>query len=336
MIKKILFSILSLITVSKFYCLQAQILAVSAGTNLVIKPGTIFSTDNIILTPSVDFTLSNITVSRNSTASHPVLNTYISRVYQLSTSTNPFNGTIQINYQDGAELNGIPETDLQLNVHDGITWQVITSNTNDVVNNYVLSTSLTGIQLNELTLAAIGAALPLHWRSFIAAKQQDNVLLEWSTFSEQNSRYFILQTSANGRIWNTMATVSAAGTSSSIRNYNYLHTSPATGYNYYRIIETDIDGKYNYSLVRKVLFVPPPWHIELLGNLVINGILEIKITMARPNDIPPTLKLYTADGKLLWIKQAVAGTQAINVNNCPQGTYLLQANEKIIKFLIER
>jgi hypothetical protein len=333
--KKILFSILLLTTASEFYCLQAQILAVSPGTNLVIKPGTLFFADNITLTPAADFTLSNISLTRDATASHPVLNTYISRVYHFSTSTNPFSGTIQINYLDG-ELNGLLESNLQLNVHNGISWQQFTSSTNDVVNNYVLSTSISGIQLNELTLAANGAALPLQWRSFTAAKQQENVLLEWSTFSEQNSRNFIIQTSTNGRTWNSMVTLSAAGTSSSIRNYNYLHTSPATGYNYYRIIETDIDGKYNYSLVRTVLFKPAPWHIELLGNLVINEILEIKITLARPNDMPPTLKLYSADGKLLWIKQGVAGTQAIHVNNYPEGTYLLQANEKVMKFVIER
>ena len=334
MIKKVLFSILFLTTVSEFY-LQAQILTVSPGTDLVIKPGTLFFADNFILTPSADFTLSNISLSRNTLLIHPVLNTYIARVYQFSTSTNPFSGTIQINYQDGAELNGLSETDLQLNVHNGFTWQQFASTTNDVVNNYVLSTSLPGVQLNELTLAAIGAALPLRWRSFTAAKQQENVLLQWSTFSEQNSKSFILQTSSNGTTWNTLATVSAAGNSSSIRDYSYLHTSPATGYNYYRIIETDIDGKYNYSLVRKVLFELTPWHIELLGNPVINGMLEIKITLARPNDIAPTLKLYTADGKLLWIKQPGEGTHAINVNGYPKGTYLLQANEKTIKFLIQ-
>lgn len=336
MIKKVLFSILFLITVSKFYCLQAQILTVSPGTDLVIKPGTVFFADNIILTPAADFTLSNISLSRNTIVSHPVLNTYIARVYQFSASTNPFSGSIQINYQDGAELNGLSESDLQLNIHNGLSWQAFASTTNDVVNNYVLTTSLSGLQLNELTLAAIGAALPLQWRSFTAAKQQENVLLQWSTFSEQNSKYFNIQTSANGTTWNTLTTVSAAGNSSSIRNYSYLHTTPATGYNYYRIIETDIDGKYNYSLVRKVLFELTPWHIELLGNPVINGMLEIKITMARPNDIPPTLKLYTADGKLLWIKQPGAGTHGINVNGYPKGTYLLQANEKTIKFLIQK
>jgi hypothetical protein len=333
--KKVLCSILLLITIPKFYSLQAQILSVSPGTDLVIRQGTIFFADSLILTPSADFTMSNVSLVRNSTVSHPALNTYIARVYQFSTSTNTFNGTVQINYQDGAELNGLAESDLQLNVHNGLTWQAFASATNNTVSNYVLTTPITGLALNELTLASVSGPLPLQWRSFTVAKQDNNVLLQWSTFTEQNSKYFILQTTANGTTWNTIATVSAAGNSSTVQNYNYLHTSPADGYNYYRVIETGADGKYNYSLVRKVRFELTPWNIELLGNPVLHGMLKIKITLARPDDILPILKLYTSDGKLLWTKRAGEGTQAINVNGYPTGTYLLQANEKTIQFLIQ-
>ena len=256
--KKVFYYILFLIAIPKFYTLQAQVFSVSPGTNLVIKQGTVFSADNLTLTPSADFTLSNVSLGRSPVVSHPVTNTYIARVYQFSTSTNTFNGTIQINYLDGPELNGLAETDLQLNAHNGVIWQAFASTTNNTVSNYVLTTSLSGLQLNELTLAAISGPLPLQWRSFTAAKQQNNVLLQWSTFTELNSKNFIVQTSANGTTWNTIATVSASGNTSSIRHYNYLHTSPTTGYNYYRIMETDVDGKYNYSLVRRIYFELTP------------------------------------------------------------------------------
>jgi hypothetical protein len=333
--KKVLYGILFLIAIPEFYSLQAQVLSISPGTDLVIKQGTVFSADSLTLTPSADFTLSNISLGRSSTVSHSTVNPYIARVYQFSTNTNVFNGTIQISYQDGAELNGLAETDLQLNAHNGITWQAFASATNNTINNYVLTTSLPGLQLNELTLASVSGPLPLQWRSFTVAKQHDNVLLEWSTFAENNSKYFFIQTSFNGTTWNTIATVSAAGNSSSVRDYNYLHTSPAAGYNYYRVIETDVDSKYNYSLVRRLYFELTPWDIELLGNPVTNGRLEIKITLAGTNDIPPKLRLYTSDGRLLWTKKGGDGTQSLNVNGYPKGTYLLRANEKTIKFLIQ-
>jgi hypothetical protein len=333
MIKKLLFSILFFSALSN--CLQAQIITVSPGTNLTIKSGTVFFADNIIFTPSADFTLSNISLSRNLVATHSVLNPYIARVYQFSGNTNPFSGSVQINYQDGAELNGLSENTLQLNVNDGTNWQVFSAAANDVVNNFVLTTSLSNNYLNELTLAASGFPLPLQWRSFTAAKQEENVLLDWSTFSEQNTKYFTIQTSTNSTAWKTLGTVAAAGNSSSAREYSFLHLTPVAGYNYYRIVETDMDGRQNYSVVRNIFFQLPPFRVELLGNPVTDGILQVKIDMANPNACPPMLKLYTADGKLLGVKQAGGGINTLNVNSYPKGTYLLQVNEKAIKFLIQ-
>ena len=333
--RKILCSILILVAFSQFSSLKAQILSVSPGTDVVVLQGTIFTIDDLSLIPSTDFTLSDVSISRSSTVSHPTGNPYIARVYKFSTGTNLFNGSIRINYQEGAELNGINEEDLQLNAHNGTAWLAFASATNDVVKNYVLTTSLSGLRLDEITLASVSGSLPLQWRSFTATKQQTNVLLQWSTFTERNSKSFIIQTSVNGIAWNTIGTISAVGNSSSVQSYSYVHTSPVAGYNYYRVFESDMDGKYTSSLIRKVLFDVTPWHIELLGNPVRNGKLEIKVTMARPKDILPTLNLYTVDGKLLWTNQASEGTQFINVSSYPKGTYLLRANEKTLRFVIQ-
>ncbi|HEY8687803.1 MAG TPA: hypothetical protein VIM07_01110 [Chitinophagaceae bacterium] len=119
MIRKVPFSILFLFF-SNF--LQSQILTLSPGSDLTIKQGTPFFADNIILTPSADFTLSNVSVNRNTSLSQPATNTNIARVYKFSGTTNFFSGSIQINYQDGAELNGLSENNLQLNIYNGAMW----------------------------------------------------------------------------------------------------------------------------------------------------------------------------------------------------------------------
>lgn len=333
--KKALCSILFLITILKFSSVQAQILTVSQGTDLSVKQGTQFALDSLVLTPSSDFVLSNISVTRDTLVTFTANNPYIARVYKFSGNTNAFSGSIRMIYQDGAELNGLSESALQLNIHDASGWQAFTSSTNDIINNYVLSTSLSGIQLNEITLAASGFALPLQWRSFIATKQQQNVLLEWSTFSEQNTKTFTVQNSKGGILWNSLATVAAAGNSSSARNYNYLHTAPASGNNYYRIIETDIEERQNYSVVQKIFIAPTHSLVELLGNPVTNGMLVLRVNLTKPNDKAPFLKLYTNDGKLLIKQQAVAGINYMNVNGYAKDAYLLQANSTTIKFLIQ-
>lgn len=315
--------------------LRSQIFTVAPATDLLIKNGTPFFADNIIFTPASDFTLTNVSLSRNTVITNPAINVHISRVYKFSGNTNAFSGSIQINYQDGAELNGLTETDLQLNVHNGMAWQSFTSTTNDAVNNYVLTAGLSGIQFNELTLAAAGAALPLQWRSFVAAKQQKNVQLQWSTFSEQNTQNFIVQYSADGNTWTSLGTVAAAGTTTTASMYNYQHISPVAGYNYYRIVEAGINGRLSYSVVQKIFFESPLLQVEVLGNPVTNGVLQITVSLAKSTDVPPILKLYTNDGKLLRKVQSAAGINNIRVSNYSKGSYLLQANDTMIKFLIQ-
>jgi hypothetical protein len=152
--KKIIFILFSWIAAFSFTKLQAQIFTISPGTNVTIKPGTVFFADSLTLIPSADFTLCNVSLGRNTTVSHAIPNPYIVRVYQFSNITNPFYGTIQINYQDGAELKNLPESELKLNIYNGTTWNSYAPATRDAVNNYVLTTGINGVTLNELTLAA--------------------------------------------------------------------------------------------------------------------------------------------------------------------------------------
>jgi hypothetical protein len=133
--------------------LQAQIIAVSPGTDMTIKQGTVFSADSLVLIPSVDFTISNTALNKSATVTHALNNPYIARVYQFGNTSKQFSGSIQINYLD-AELNGIAESQLELNIYNGTAWKAFAPVTRDAVNNYLLTAGLNCISLNELTLAA--------------------------------------------------------------------------------------------------------------------------------------------------------------------------------------
>jgi hypothetical protein len=176
---------------------NAQLLKVTAGTDITVLSGTIFKVENLTLTPSANFTISNNTLDKFTTVTHSTSNPYIARVYRFTSNTNPFSGSVQINYTDGAELNGIAESALTLNIHNGTTWTFYPANTRDATNNFVLTNSVSSTGLNELTLAG-SAALPLAWLSFTATKQNQTSLLKWVTMQEQNTRNFIVQHSANG------------------------------------------------------------------------------------------------------------------------------------------
>ena len=327
MMKKLLFIFSAMIFIGTA---QSQILKVSAGTDMTILPGTNFSVDGLTLIPSATFTLSNTTLSKSATAIHTPTNTYISRVYQFSNNSNPYTGSVQINYTDGAELNGIAENALTLNIYNGTNWGAYAATTRDGTNNFVLTTGLSSVTLNELTLADLAAPLPLVWLSFTAIKQNQTVLLQWATAQEQNTKNFTLQHSNDGIGWTDIGIQPAAGNSSSTSYYSYVHKSPVPGINYYRIIQTDRDDKYSYSEIRSLKFsaTEEPFTI-MMANPVTNGILTVQVNIATG------LALYNANGKLLWQEQVNAGTKNIDVSRYAKGIYLLKANNTIQKMVIQ-
>ena len=308
---------------------QSQLLKVSSGSGLTILGGTIFSVDSLTLIPSADFTLSNTTLSKSATAIHTPINTYISRVYQFSGISNPYSGSVQINYTDGAELNGITENALTLNIYNGTSWNAYTATTRDAINNFVFTSGLNAVTINELTLADASYPLPLVWLSFTATKQGSKVLLQWATGQEQNTWNFMVQHSSDGIKWVNIGTLPAAGSRSSASNYIYVHTSPVTGNNYYRILQTDIDYRYSYSEVRTVMFTKADIPFTIIGNPVTNGLLTVKINTAT------NLALYTIDGKLVWLEQVNAGIQNIDVSRYAKGTYLIKIDSKTQKIEIQ-
>ena len=313
-----------------FFCNAHAQLTVDPGSSLTIQNGTQFHVDGLTLIPSADFFLSNVVLSRSATVVHTQVNTYISRVYQFSNTSNAFSGSVQINYTDGAELNGLAEAELTLNIHNGTNWAAYPASTRDVSNNYVLTNGLSGITLNELTLASQFAPLPLTWLSFTAKAQNNNQsLLQWATAQEQNTKDFYIQHSADGINWVTIGTLPAAGNSNSTSHYNYVHTNPVTGLNYYRIKQTDVDSRYSYSPVRMLSFTKTLQPLTILGNPVTNNVLILQVNMAT------SLAFYTADGKLLWQEQVNAGTKTIDVSRYAKGIYLLKTIATTHKVVIQ-
>lgn len=308
---------------------NAQLLKVSPGSDITILAGTTFSIDKLAITPTADFTISDLSISKSITVSHATSNPYISRVYQFSNNSNAFTGSIQFGYADGAELNGIPENALTLNIHNGIAWAAYSPTTRDNSNNFVLINSLTGVVLNELTLANQLTPLPVSWLRFTATKQQTSTKLEWTTAFEQNSKNYTVQHSINGFSWADLITLPATGNSNSNRNYEYIHQNPAMGINYYRIIQTDLDNSSSYSLVRTVLFTEKEQPFIVFGNPITDGILAIQV------NVQSTITMFTAEGRLLWQSVVNPGAEKINVSMYAKGVYFLRAGNNTEKIIIQ-
>jgi len=122
---------------------------VSDPTNFNIKTNTVVAVDQLDITPSADFSL-NTGITRNTTATNSIINAAISRYYKFGATTNAFSGILKINY-DESELNGIAESNLTLLYHNGTAWTSDVNSSNNATDNFVQSSSLSSVVLNEVT-----------------------------------------------------------------------------------------------------------------------------------------------------------------------------------------
>ncbi len=159
------------------------------------------------------------------------------------------NASLQFNYFD-AELNGLTENALVfLKSNNNTDWTLQGFTSRDVTANHVLKTAIP--DFSRWTLSTADNALPVAFILFNVRCNDNKVLINWKTANEQNSRYFEVQRSENGINWSAIGQLTAAGNSSVEKTYFYNDNNPTGGTAYYRIAESDLDGKMMYTNVLK-------------------------------------------------------------------------------------
>lgn len=89
--------------------------------------------------------------------------------------------------------------------------------------------------------------LPIKLVSFTASVKSNYVDLEWITASELNNDFFTIEKSIDGREFITVSKHNGAGNSQNLLRYAAKDYSPYSGTSYYRLKQTDFDGKFSYS-----------------------------------------------------------------------------------------
>ncbi len=195
---------------------------------------------------------------------------------------------------------------------------------NGEMNNF----GLTGSTTNYIAQPTVLVVLPVSYHSFSAHRYGDNIKIEWSTLQEQNSSHFTLQHSTDERSWNNIALLPAAGNSTNLTQYNYIHQGPSKGLNLYRLLQTDKDGRTSISKVIKIS-MDQISSGRVLSTYITDNRIRIQL------DKPMNIALFTSEGKLLLQKRLPAGQQSINVSNYRKGIYLLKMDDRTEKILIK-
>jgi hypothetical protein len=198
---------------------------------------------------------------------------FMKRHYVITPSAQPATGVQVRLYFTIAEFNELKALDNRLSGPGDLSITKYQGPTEDGVFNPADATSLSIIppssivfgtafggyyadftvnSLSEFWFSSGAVALPVQLLYFKAEKLNDAVSLQWSTASEINNDYFTVERSADGSTFSAIATVKAGGSTSQPRVYEVKDATPLHGLNYYRLKQTDKDGKISYSAVKTI------------------------------------------------------------------------------------
>jgi len=193
-------------------------------------------------------TLSSANISLNlKDATHPNLpypgSPHISRYWKLIPSgiTGTINYDISYKYTD-ADVFG-NESDIFPSKYSSGTWTYGGSSANTATNTLIWN----GISSFSEITGSSESPLPIELISFDAKLKNDIVELTWTTASEINNDYFTVEKTRYGKTFEQVAIIKGAGTSNEVINYFAIDENPYQYISYYRLKQTDFDGKYKYS-----------------------------------------------------------------------------------------
>lgn len=175
-------------------------------------------------------------------------------------------------------------------------------------------------------------ALPIKLTKFYGSAAGEQIRINWTTASEYNSSYFEvekLDAYGNARV---IGTIPGAGNSSKIINYTYTDLNPIEGDNYYRLMQVDYDGAYEYSKVIKVSY-----GVDRSSIAIANDYDAKMVAISSDNDV--SITLVNSYGEVIG-KYNGYKTLNIDLRTFKPGVYYLKIttisgrtyNEKIVRY----
>ncbi len=102
-------------------------------------------------------------------------------------------------------------------------------------------------------LTSVTHPLPIKLISFTGKLNDGKVDLNWITASEINNKYFYIERSRDGKVFEDIGIKDGAGNSTVTLYYSFIDGQPYSGLSYYRLRQEDYDGTVSYSELVPIL-----------------------------------------------------------------------------------
>lgn len=178
--------------------------------------------------------------------------------------------------------------------------------------------------------------LPIILSDFTVKKVNDKSIIKWTTLTEINNDYFIIERSTDGKRFEEINKTKGSGNSNQTINYQFVDYRPKEGINYYRLKQVDFDGTYSYSEIKVLNFE----NNSVIGIYYYENHLYIKSKETLANT---SIEIYNLSGQLISSINIISGKNEEKIeipNLLGNGVYFANVIntefQKSFKFIVSK
>lgn len=178
------------------------------------------------------------------------------------------------------------------------------------------------------TCSPCATILAAGYTQFTGSPTENGNLLSWNTGYEWKNDHFIVESSADGNLFQPLGEVQGAGTAPKGNSYSFVDEHPYQGITYYRLRSVDTDGMEATSEVISVSTEAGFWE---MGNAWVSETGEVNVEINAPEESQLTLSLTDAMGRVVVEREMKVGhgsnTLKLNSSGVAAGYYTLVAKD---------
>ncbi len=193
---------------------------------------------------------------------------------------------------------------------------------------YIVVDGFAGTNCNyglSVAAAPVCQLLKVDIFSFSALQKDDIIELTWATASEMNNDFYTIERSEDGINFKEIEKVKGAGISSNVLFYSSKDSNPLNGISYYRLKQTDFNGKHTYSKISSVEFENTKnLKFEIVPNPNMDNVISNIVLSAIPNNAV-SIEITDAQGVVLYEVSKKTESNKIEIpNSFSKGIYFVK------------
>ncbi len=189
-----------------------------------------------------------------------------------------------------------------------------------------VTSSFAASSFSPFTIGATAAPnnpLPVDLVRFEANIVKNTVALNWEVANEKNVAKYDVQYAADAKLFKTIGNITANGA----KQYSFVHNTPVSGQNYYRLNVLDRDGKSKKSDIVNAT-------LQLTTAKVYPTVATDAIQISFDDANNETYEIVNTTGAI--VMTGVVSTQAIQVAHLAKGIYFVKIkNQATLSFIKE-